>query len=188
MWQREGARNSLDSVLTWPYWGFCKARTVVSSRSGSPAKLAYKVARADAVLNFASCKAMAKDFETFLDKFASVSFLVSLEIDAKFLGYSLRNRRCHLRSSLECLARVSRASRPPKNSTLQKVRLFYRLPSFQRKTTHFNTLTSLVTVPPLMKNGVINCMCTLASKEKSYSWAAFHLSNNLLRWIETLKI
>ena len=81
---------------------------------------------------------MAKDFEPFLDTFASVSFLVSLEIDAKFLGYGLRNRRCHLGSSLECLARVSRASRPPKNSTRLKVHLFYGLPSFQRKTTHLH--------------------------------------------------
>ena len=114
---------------------------------------------------------MAKDFETFLDTFVSVSFLVSLEIDAKFLGaqqaLSLGELIRVFGATRE--TRMSRASRPTKNSKRQQVRLFYRLPSFQKNTTHFKTFTSLVTVSPQMKNGVKNCMCTLASKEKSFT-------------------
>ena len=39
-WRREGARNSLDSVLIWPYLGIGTARVVVKWRSRFLAKSA----------------------------------------------------------------------------------------------------------------------------------------------------
>ena len=39
-WRLESARNSLDSVLIWPYLGICSARAVVKWRSCSLAKSA----------------------------------------------------------------------------------------------------------------------------------------------------